>query len=522
MCACRFLSCILVFPVLTATVLAINETPSGPALNKDLSPFHLNMEPTDPHTVERVISEWEPHTAVALAMPLSEVLVNPRELAYYREILKAVLPLLPVRIFIDRQNEDSIPAIIQRLNREGIAPEWTDRIEFINARVTSKWIRDYFPIIARDPSGRPILIDPIYTKNYQDFAFLFSREDRQSERHTLVEPTLRLYASDDYSLEDRFPHELARYLRRSSTQPIRVVRPPLFLEGGDFAYDGRDNLFVSQRTLYDNGGDEDNFRELVRAYFNISNVHYLRELPDETVLHLDYVLKFLNPDTCLVGRPYSSYEDTHFRRRLSRETREVLAYNEAYLRKTFPDMTIVPVPFIPPARDSETEFLDYVREEFLHQLAWKKGFISRDAYLSETNAAQNPDLMVKLQSVILLEAGIMDLEKADALDKALDHFFKRTLDDLRFIYMDQKAYFRSYLNSVYLRTDSGKEMVLLPKFEPLDEEEALWMPKVEAEVEAVYRKVLPEAQLVWIPADVVAEYGGALHCTIQVLPMIKP
>jgi len=317
----------------------------------------------------------------------------------------------------------------------------------------------------------------------------------------LQEPTMRLYAADAASLEDRYPMDLARYLRGKSKGPIRLVRPPIFLEGGDYHIDGKGNMFLTQRTLYDNGGDEEKFTELARQYFGAARVHYLRELPSGSANHLDYLMKFTDSDTVLLAKPYGDFDQTIFHRLLSREAREVMAYNESYLREHFPDLRIIHVPFIPAARDSESTFQDFMRQKVLKNLAWKYKYITEAAYKSEQPIALDSPSARKVLAVIEAELGNASLQTNEELDLALRRFFNATLESLCATYSDTSFYYRSYLNSQFLTNQDGDELFLLPRFDPIDTEEQAWMPQAEAETEAAYRLARPKAKIVWVNAD---------------------
>ena len=92
------------------------------------------------------------------------------------------------------------------------------------------------------------------------------------------------------------------------------------------------------------------------------------------------------------------------------------------------------------------------------------------------------------------------------------------MQEQREIYADEDRYYRSYLNSLLVTNAGGRQRILIPRFEPVDEKEQEWMAEVEAKVENAYRTACPDAELVWIPSDVMARMGGAVHCTTHLIP----
>lgn len=500
-----------------STKAAVAQTP--PSRADQLTPYHLFMEPTEPVPLARVIPEWEAHQALVLALPVRSALRHPDEFRYYKELVEATLPIMPVVVAINRDNANLSMVFLQRLKRSGFSDTDIDGITILNAHVGVRWIRDFGPFYGETAQGEVVLIDTLYGNGFFNFFTQAQEHSKAQGVPLLQEITLRAYASDENSLEDRFPNEIARFVRRSSHGPVRVVRPPLFLEGGDFLQDGRGHVFLSQRTLYDNGGQEARLSEIVRNYFGQAQVHYLRELPGDNIEHLDYVLKFVSPDTCLVAVPYGEFTNTTRQRRLSEDTRSALAYNIDYLRTHFPDLNLIPVPFVPPARDSQEKFLEGIRNRLIRQVAWRNGLISEDAYRREASAPVEPDIQSAVAQKIRAELQLDGLDDEPSLERAAQHYFKMTLNELRDIHTDSVFYYRSHLNSQLLRNREGRERFLLPRYAPNDQHEAAWMPQVEAEVERAYRKARPQADIVWIDSDVMAFYGGAIHCTTHLLPL---
>lgn len=259
---------------------------------------------------------------------------------------------------------------------------------------------------------------------------------------------------------------------------------------------------------------------MLRRYFGQDQVHFLRELPRERVDHLDYVLKFTDSQTCLIAKPYGEFLDTLFHRFLSRETKEALQYNETYLRQTFPHLKLIQVPLIPPARDSEDMFLESMRRRFIRNLAWQRKLITEEHYRGPSDEPIPSEAIRSVYRILEQETGLRSLATAADMDRALRFFFDQKLDDMRFVYTDQTFHYRSHLNSLFLINAEGRERFVIPRFRPIDGSEERWMPEIEDEVEAAYREARPNADIVWIDADAMAQYGGVLHCTTFTFPSL--
>jgi len=510
------------FPFLC--LLGVIQLPAEPEVAEplpnasDISLYQLYHRPTQPVTPARLALPWDPQQALLLTVPLADTLDREDELQFVVSTIKAALPLMPVWVFVNPFHQQAVPFFQQTLSEFGITENGLSRIRFFNAKVSSRWIRDYAPIHASDEAGRPLFIDPIYTRRFQDYLLEQPGRWHALSADPFPEASLRSYAIDPASLEDRFPAELARIVRAERDQPVRIVRPPFFLEGGDFHPDGKGNLFLSQRTLHDNGGDEESLTALLRQYLGVHHVHYLRELPRSKVDHLDYILKFTDPDTVLLAQWPGFEGSRRFDRDLYREIAEVLAYNELTLRKARPDLRIIPVPFLPPARDSETVFLDFVRDKILRNLAWQNGLISPEVHRVENNLPLPPEAAEAVYRLLRQKSHIRGLDSPAQLDRALLLFFNTSLAALREVYPDQHFYFRSYLNGIFLHNTDGKHAFLLPRFRPLDGNDAVRIAQAEKDVERAYLAARPGAQIHWIPADTFARRNGAVHCSTQVLP----
>ncbi len=484
--------------------------------------YQLYLKPTPPVEVERIFQEWEPSQALFMTIPAeSDLKDDPLRLTFYVDMIRAALPLMPVVIVINLQHEALVSYLMEALVRHGLTEAELEEVTFFIARAKTRWIRDYAPLYGSDTNGAIVVLDSRYTKSFSEYMSAYFAKQDTPPPPAPGDSALESYAYQLDSWEDRFPAEMARYIREQGAPPVKIVRPPVFLEGGDIVTDGRGNLVISMQTLYDNGGSEDQMARVAQEFFGQEQVHYLRQLPRSRVLHLDYVMKFTGPQTCLIAEPYTETLKTPFYRSLSEEVEAALEFNTRYMGKHFPDTKLIPVPMIPPTRDSEEVFLQTVRNGLEKYIAWTHGWIEEETYMAGTEKPLNKHTLDRVLAALLGDTGLLDLDTPENLDKAMQHYFGRTLAQQRFTHTDDTFYFRSYLNSLLLVNETGRARFLVPRFKPIDQYEEEWMPEVEERVEAAYKAALPGADVVWIHSDVMAAMGGAVHCTSHLLPVWK-
>ena len=489
---------------------------------EEAEPFSLFtqlLKPTKPAPIHRLFFEWEPSSGLYISMPAFIASTSDlRPLLYFKDIIKAALPVVPVTIVLNIETKRFNSFLMEDFLPEYFSEAELERISFFPTNNDSPWIRDYAPFYALDPNFGIVLLDTFYAKNQADFLKNEMPATGKRDSAEFFGNSMNAYSINKASWEDTFPSMLAHRLRGQTFRPIRMVRPPIFLEGGDYTLDGCGNLFLSLGTLHQNGGEMEELNEKLRKYFGIERVHYLRELPGETVEHLDYVIKFTEPGTSLIAQPWKEVTDTTFRRNLARETREALQFNLGYMRTQLPHIKLIPLPMLPPARDSEESILNVIRDTLEKEIALAQGWITEAIRDSGTDNPLEAEILKKVEAHLMTRNGLLDLNKPERLDAAARSYYFLSLEQLRKRHVDHIQYPRSYLNSVHLVNSDGRERFLVPRYKPLDDAEMAWMPEAEAMVEKAYREARPNADIVWIDADIMAIGNGAVHCTTHIVP----
>ena len=172
----------------------------------------------------------------------------------------------------------------------------------------------------------------------------------------------------------------------------------------------------------------------------------------------------------------------------------------------------------PPSRDTDDMLLFAIRDGMEKDIAYTKGWIGETVYKSPPDFPLDNKLRARVGAVLLGDTGLLDLTTASNLDKALQHYLGRTLEQQLKRHQNEMKYHRSFLNSLYLVNEAGRERFLLPRFEPQNAAEKEWMPLAEKQAEAAYKQARPNAEIVWINADSMASADGAIHCTTHVVP----
>ena len=312
---------------------------SGPAplahgqnfANRAGDPVAMNklfLEPTKPVNLQGIFEEWDVQDSLYVAIPgVMNRGEDAKRLTYFKDLIKATVPVLPVTIVINSEERPFGTYLIEDYLPRFLSLEEMERITLFPTQNNNCWIRDYAPQYALDPKNGVVMLDPRYGKSLSDFLQVEIVRHSGSETEDRFDASLDAYATNTMSWADTFPSKLAHRLRGKTFRPIKVVRPPVYLEGGDFTSDGQGNVFLSLKTLHINGGDADALRRTVRRYYGVGSVHFLRELPGEMICHLDYVIKFTGPGVALIAQDFPESFDKGFRGQLAEEIKEALAFN---------------------------------------------------------------------------------------------------------------------------------------------------------------------------------------------------
>ncbi len=105
----------------------------------------------------------------------------------------------------------------------------------------------------------------------------------------------------------------------------------LILDGGNYCHNGVDSAVICRRALVDNGMSEGEVIEALKSVTGSSNIAILPEEKGEPLGHVDGMISWLDSNTIAINR---------FDEPLFSEIKEIL-------RRTFPDVLLVELPFNP-------------------------------------------------------------------------------------------------------------------------------------------------------------------------------
>lgn len=483
-----------------------------------------------------LVAEWLKDDVLVRELTMAHTFLKLiSELSQYTKVLILVRTPNPAESI--SVNEDALQTNIDLIKE---FPSGSDllnsaNVEFLQLPLSTKWVRDYGPIFVEGADKQIVIVDPRYNperkslrdkrqdEQFREIAKQFSQnETANTGDETAAEPASeesgRLY--DDVS-----PSFLAVYLRQQngvglSANPINEVRPPIELDGGDFATDGSGIGFTSTQTLLENGGNLELLAQVFREYFGLSDVVYLLPLPGSTVKHLDMFFKVVSSDTILLG----TFEDTQPPddkvRALQAEAQRVLNYDLEILRNFYEsrgvkinvvkndegelkqpqanerivNVVLVPMPNVErPVRQSA----ERIQKSYTEILPLLEKLVTK--YQKLKDAGRNPD---NYRPTPAETDAINRYNKLSIEKQSLDVRYPQGLD-----------IFRTYLNALQLNTPKGN-VVLIPSYSKYD--------SLENRVQSIFRKVYTRAyrdvSIVRIESDNLIELQGSIHCLTQTIP----
>lgn len=364
------------------------------------------------------------------------------------EIVQATVDVTSVLVVVS----DSVYLgnLIKNLRAAGLGPHLESRrIEVLEVETESIWIRDYGPVFARNDAGELVAVDSSYISRLP------------------------------WGLERKYDDIVPVFLGHSLSVP--TLRPPLILDGGNFATDSDRHCFTSTSTLLDNAGRRDWVDEVMAAYFGCRDVTYLEPLPGPTIKHIDMFFRVASDDTWLLGRyrpveeirtPRSFYQDEAGRR--MERNMEVLAAAAGRLGRP---VKILRVPMPDVYRIDDMVNAQALLEE-----------LKEDMEGGDTFAGERLDRLTQWSE-----------------SKPEKFYVEAQRESPPFVYP-------TYLNYVHL-VGKDKQAVLLPAYTEEITDGA--DPK---EVRKILRQAYPTAEIRDIPSDELIDRQGALHCITVVVP----
>ena len=484
--------------------------------------FGPQTMPTAPRPVENLVPEWHPAAAIIISVQSLPGVLGPDPIyRQYAGLIAHIVPMLNVMVLYPEKEQTLLGELIGRLENEpGIRP-YSERLLFFPVAGPTMWIRDIGPQFGRESDGRLTVFD-FAARPFMDEAeawFTIPAELPGVEWEKEVEAFEANRKRE--RLADATPVGLVRHLRLKTGLDLPLSRPPISLEGGDFIFDGRGNVFISQETLLANGGDQDTLAATFREHVGPVKLHFLFPLPGNTTKHLDMVLKFVDPETVLVAappplddRPLSPYQ-----RRLRFEIEAVLTYNRQYLASQFPGLKIIEVPILPTVDESPARILNRLRWRILARVCEINGLDVLDLIRRGTPPDRVQETRKRIFEAISRDLGeTLELETLEELQTAALHYLRVDINTVIETNVPFQTIYRSPVNSVHLVDALGREKFLLPRFHPREGEDPEALKQLHKLAERAFRSARPGVPVEWVDADVAADLLGGLHCMMIALP----
>ncbi len=437
-------------------------------------------------------------------------LPSPNILKFILDFLESTVSHVPVGVLYDRDEAKYLGRFIREIERNPELESQMDRIDFIESRVQSYWIRDHGPLFGRSADDELLVVDSIY---------------RLLDVESVYDP-LRLEAFSfakqrDYS-NDLTPQFIANYLRSDLEYETLLTRPPLHLHGGDLAVNGRGDLFLSEDTISENGGDMEAIEAVFRQYFAAENIHILSGPIGNSAKHLDLLFKIAKPGVILASRALAeNVQSDSYGRKLHKQLSNRLGNNLNYIRRNLPESTKVielPMPSLLVTRKQER--LEGLRNELLNVVCRKVNVDFRVFLNGNQNSTEVENARSAVALEMLISTGLnVDLALESHLDVVSRKYLGVSIDEYLETYVDHPAIYRSYTNSLIIANARLETLILLPRFIPQPGELKETYTAYEREVEKVYSDLYPDAELRWIESDMITSLGGSIHCMSIGVPL---
>jgi agmatine/peptidylarginine deiminase len=464
---------------------------------------------TPPKPLKRLITEWEPQRALVLGISFAETMSAPDIAQYQINLIEIAHRYHDVLVFSDHDQTQPHAYFLAQIRDQPQADSILAKTHFIDARNLMRWTRDFGPIFGLSRHDQLIAIDNVYRNLNRDLEEAAYQENDSFRRFMTHQG-------------DAMPGDLAVEIEERYEIPVELVRPPIMLDGGDFVHDGRGNVFISTRTLVRNGGNRHTLEELFRHYYGAKKLHVLQALPGATVAHLDMIFKFVDDRTVVLPEFHANAKDDLFnpyRTDLVKRVQEVLASNERYLRRNFPQLRIIKMPMPPIQFQAPEEILEEAIYEFVRIIALSRGIVEPEQ-LESLDDANRLELRAKVNDIIRKEIGPIKLETAEGFNAVLRAYGQAPLKKLFDIHSESVTRYLSYINSVFLHNEHGDHGFIVPRFTSpnpsFNERLMAW----ELEVEEAYRQAWPLANIHWINCDSFVADSGYVHCTTITVPAL--
>jgi agmatine/peptidylarginine deiminase len=469
---------------------------------------------TPPRPLRRLITEWEPQRATVLTMSFAASMSSPDIALFQIHLLEVAHRYNDILVFSEHDQTQAHAFFLSLIREHPRAEAILAKTHFVDSRNLMTWTRDFGPIFGLDRQNELVALDHVYrnlARDLEEAAF----DDTDSFRRFI---TLQ---------GDAMPADLAVEIESRYDIPVNIVRPPLMIDGGDFVHDGRGNVFISRQTLVRNGGNRPALEQLFQLYFGATKLHVLQSLPGATVNHLDMVLKFVDDQTVILPE-FQANPDAElfnsYRQSLVAGVQDILASNERYLRRNFPELRIIKIPMPPIQFMPPEDILAKAIDDFIRIIALERGVISAEE-IDQIDEATAHQIGAQVIAIMEKEIGPVNLDTAEGFNAVLRSYGHVPLEKLFDVHSETVTRYLSYLNSLFVRNAEGKHGFIVPRFTSPRPDINARFKRWEREVEKGYRAAWPEAAIHWINCDAFVADSGFIHCmtiTVPAVPATRP
>lgn len=484
--------------------------------------FNLLTLPTEATPIVRPHVEWDAAQALLVSVPIKDMLQDAEISRFYLEYLALAARYVAVVIAYDVADTRYLAQFEDLLYSNDGLQGLEDRIHLAPTRSNSFWIRDNGPIFGFDAQGELIALDTIYRSLEGEI---------ESFSNTIIDLDSKDLSYDfeafiDYRQvgrnNDVSPLFLSKFIRQNLASPCDTVRPPLHLQGGDYIADGSGNVFISEDTITGNGGRKRHVEAILKEYFGAREVHVLNAPQGAAAKHLDLLLKPLSPSVMVYAEaPLVAENSSLYNKRLSRQVAADQEINLNYLRKALPDVQLVGLPTPPIVGDSALFVHGTIRAQLIVAVCERIGINYLRYHKLAKGAPERESANRMIQKEIAQVVGRpLDLSNRVDLDIACLKILGSGLDALEQFHVASTTVYRTYVNSIIIKTVAGEVALFIPRYKPVEGETQESFDRYEQQVEAAYRIAYPDAAIHWIDCDGMAQKLGALHCLSMTIPAL--
>jgi agmatine/peptidylarginine deiminase len=479
-------------------------------------------ESTEAISIEHLALPWEPVQAVVVVIPLKEWQSDPELARIFSDMVAALLPRVSVIGLYHENDYRLLGDWMRSMEADSRIVDHLEKLELVASEPYSLWARDFVPLFGRGSNGQLVAVDSSFLPVRR---MMNNLQNAKSE----FDPVQQYLSLRDGAAElkgrrgsDHVSAALVPFLETRLQVPTALSRPPVYLLGGDILLGGSKTALVSADSLMENGGRSEAFKQSLRDYYGVTDVYALENLPGDSIEHLDFIMQPLGEDVIVVARPPASFgTGRSYHRYLERELKARLERNRAHLEQIFPKHRFVELPMLPPLLDDEAAVVNQLLLHCIERIANQRGLPfwpeSREGVDPLSEESLGPDLARAARIAL----GLFDWDNPVARREAVQSYLGQAIEELAARHVEEHVNYRSYVNSLLVRTATGNDCLLVPRFQPQNVNEQSLVARLEHEVEEAYGEALPGVALIWIDCTALTDFLGAVHCLTATVPDLK-